>query len=411
MELNKAIKNRRSIREYKTKLVTDESIDELVDSFSLAPTSCNLQLASLVLVNDKETLVLMKKHVTGKVDWTNQLFVLVVNNTINYGNSAQEISAGMAVQNLMLKAEELGIGTCPIAGFSGKSYLKKLLNVPVEFDIPLLIFFGYKKELPKNHLIVPYRADKQIILSKNKFNNFYFKSTNNLNKWTLDEILEYRKRIFSVYYPRFRHGLWRNSLNDEFKTFLINSINGDCLCYYFWESGFLNQLNDNIDLYVYDDFDEYTNFLKSKYDINISKKFDKSKKFDNIFLANTLEFCKNREDVFKDISLKLSTSGSAKLLFFNYWGIFAIFFRTLNLIGLTNSVYEKSPFYKIGPYGFIKYSEVKTYLKENNLEIVEKKFIRTNCLGDKFNNKIIRYLISMTNIIFPENIKLKIKLK
>jgi nitroreductase len=407
MELRDVIKNRRSHREFADKLVSKIDIEKLVNAFSFAPTSCNLQLSSLILVNDKKLINLIKKKVTGKVSWTNQFFVLVINNSINYGNSAQEISAGMAVQNLMLQAEDMGIGTCPIAGFENKIYLKKLLNVPDNFDIPLLIFFGYKNMQPKNKLIIPYRAKQKLVLHENIFSrDLNFKFTNNLHEWTFDEIMEYRKRIFPVYYPRFKQGLWRDSLNLEFSYFLKNTENFDFLCYYFWEKGFLDLINKYDKIYVYDDFNDYVNFLKTNYDLKISNKFDSSKTFKYIFLANTLEFCKNKKEIFKDINLKLDSNGEATIIYFNYYGIFSLFFRFFRFIGLLTSVYEKSPFYKIGPYSFIKNSEINLLLKNNNLKIIKKKFINTSCLEDKFKNKFIKFILNRLNLFFPENIKL-----
>jgi nitroreductase len=409
MELDKVIKNRRSHREFEHNLVSNLHIDKLVEAFSLAPTSCNLQLSYLVLVNDKKILSLMKKNVTGKIDWTNQLFVLVINNSINYGNSAQKISAGMATQNLMLKAEDINIGTCPIAGFGNKKYLKKLLKVPNEYDIPLLIFFGYKKYNKNNILITPYRASKKLVFSKNIFsNNLIFKKTNDLRKWTFQEVMEYRKRIFSVYYPRFKHGLWRNSIDLEFKSFLKKSNKSDVLCYYFWEKGFLDLIEDRTKIYVYDDLVSYSVFLNSNFNLKISEKFDNMKLFKSIFLANTLEFSKNRDECFKDISLKLDADGIVTILYFNYNGLFSLFFRFLNLVGILGSVYENSPFYKVGPYSFIKNHEIKNYLNKNNLKIQNKSFLRTTCLEDKFNNKLIKWVLNKLNYLFPENIKLEV---
>lgn len=409
MKINTLINNRRSIRSFKPNLISKKDLDELINAFKNSPSSCNLQLSKLILIDNVSLLKKFEKHVTGKVSWTSQIFVLIVNNKINFENHAQYISLGMAVQNLILKAEELGIGTCPIAGFENKTFIKKNLNIPNNYDIPLLLFFGYKFNNSTKNFHIPYKTSD--LLSKNKFNfNFSFPDVSNLLMWKKSDIIEYRKRIMSVYYPRLSHGIWRNSLNHEYKLFLNSNKNNSKLIYFMWERNFFN-LNKYIENSYLVDYDlDYLDFMKVNHKYNFKKLGEKSdKKFDSVLIANTLEFQTDLKEIFKDI--KNNLNGNGTVIVFNYYGLFSLVFSILRTSGILKNVYHNSPFYKIGPYRFIKLIEIKKLLKENNLYIQRISYLKTNLLSDKIKNKYFNFLFKIINILFPENIKIEFSSK
>ncbi|NJL44365.1 MAG: hypothetical protein HC945_03565 [Nitrosarchaeum sp.] len=69
----------------------------------------------------------------------------------------------MIIQNLLLKATELGLAACPIAGFRGKQFLRKTLSIPSRYDTPLLVLIG---EPGKEEYYRPYRVSSKKIYSK-----------------------------------------------------------------------------------------------------------------------------------------------------------------------------------------------------------------------------------------------------
>jgi nitroreductase len=61
------------------------------------------------------------------------------------------LSVGLAIQNILLLAEELGIGACCLTGpLIAKNKLEKCFSIPVGWQIAALIMLGYADEVPKN---------------------------------------------------------------------------------------------------------------------------------------------------------------------------------------------------------------------------------------------------------------------
>ena len=54
----------------------------------------------------------------------------------------------MAAENLMLKAVELGLGTCAIKSYND-SAIRKILNIPERYRIEMLMSIGYPQGEPR----------------------------------------------------------------------------------------------------------------------------------------------------------------------------------------------------------------------------------------------------------------------
>ena len=54
----------------------------------------------------------------------------------------------MAAENLMLKAVELGLGTCAIKSYND-SAIRKILNIPERYRIEMLMSIGYPLGEPR----------------------------------------------------------------------------------------------------------------------------------------------------------------------------------------------------------------------------------------------------------------------
>ena len=64
-------------------------------------------------------------------------------------------------QNLVLRAWELGLGTCYI-GMLNRKKIKEILNIPNNYILPFVIIAGYPDENPK---ATPRKNIKDIILN------------------------------------------------------------------------------------------------------------------------------------------------------------------------------------------------------------------------------------------------------
>ena len=73
---------------------------------------------------------------------------------------------GAAMENMILVALEEGIGSCAI-GSVDRDKLSRILNIPGEYEIPLVLALGYRDESPVEDLFngsVKYWKDEEGVL-------------------------------------------------------------------------------------------------------------------------------------------------------------------------------------------------------------------------------------------------------
>ncbi len=155
MQLDKAIKSRKSVRRFLSKKPDWRKIIDAIDAARYAPMAGGIFSLRFVLVNDE-------KKIDAIGDATQQDFVrtaqyLLVacsrcNLTVNAFGKKGEIycrqQAGAALQNFMLKITEAGLGTCWIGHFD-EDEVKRTLHIPddvnVEVIFPIGNEFGFSK--------------------------------------------------------------------------------------------------------------------------------------------------------------------------------------------------------------------------------------------------------------------------
>lgn len=158
MELDNLIKERRSIRNFEKKEVSWKKINEILESFIYAPCAGGIQNWRLIVLKNKEQLneACFDQEPVAK---SNFLVVIcsdddeIVRNYKKDGKffAIQNTSAG--IQNMLLKAHSLEVGSCWIGAFD-KNEVKAILKIPENIDIHAIIAFGYADEKPK----IPLRA-------------------------------------------------------------------------------------------------------------------------------------------------------------------------------------------------------------------------------------------------------------
>ncbi|NIO19731.1 MAG: nitroreductase family protein [Candidatus Aenigmarchaeota archaeon] len=157
MELEEAIRNRRSIRSYKDRSVEDEKIEKILDAAHWAPSAGNLQSVEYIVVKDRETKEKLSSVSFGQAQPKKAPVNIVVcvnfPKISHYGErgvglySIQE--SGACIQNLMLMAHSLGLGTCWIGAFD-EERAKEILEVPENVRVVGIITVGYPDESPKS---------------------------------------------------------------------------------------------------------------------------------------------------------------------------------------------------------------------------------------------------------------------
>jgi nitroreductase len=156
MDVKKAIESGRSIRAYKNLPVDSKIIMELIDAARLAPSGCNSQPWRFKIVDDTFTKEKLKKNnvFLQSFVYTAPILIFCCADPNAYPKSkfvkgiddSYEFRAlrdlSIACQNLVLRATELGLGTCYI-GWMNKTKAKKILNIPKRFVLPYAIALGY----------------------------------------------------------------------------------------------------------------------------------------------------------------------------------------------------------------------------------------------------------------------------
>ena len=157
MDLMEAIKERRSIRKYRSDPVPESSLQTVLEAVRWAPSWANTQCWEVVVIRDQKT----KSDLTAALSKGNPSFASMTDapmllvlcgrkGTSGYyrGQVATVkgdwlmFDTGLAMQNLCLAAHALGLGTVIIGLFDHKK-VEEILGVPKEVEVVAMTPLGY----------------------------------------------------------------------------------------------------------------------------------------------------------------------------------------------------------------------------------------------------------------------------
>jgi nitroreductase len=166
MEVQEAIKKRRSMRRFTNKKVSDKIVLGAIEAGIWAPAAGNVQDKEFIIIRDKGKKQELVSAVFNQVWVAHAPVVIVLVSDINklrlkFKQRAEfyaTISAGAAMQNILLYLVSQGLQGTHV-GLYDELKVKRLLGIPEGKRVFSVIAFGYPAEKPA----VPYRADlKQI---------------------------------------------------------------------------------------------------------------------------------------------------------------------------------------------------------------------------------------------------------
>ena len=220
MELKQAIWGRRSIRKFKRKKIERKTIDKILEAGVQAPSSCNQQMYYFILIENNFIKKALEER--AKFKWLdripNPIFVICDK---RYGNErfANLQGASASIQNMILFAYSINIGSCWIAGYGDKAIVKEILNIPSYFHILGCIGFGYPDEKP----LKPLKRDIKEISFVDR-TNFPKDGSNNPDKWEFKEINNLAERAIFAKSPDIGYySLFDSQFKNEIR-FLSNKI-------------------------------------------------------------------------------------------------------------------------------------------------------------------------------------------
>jgi nitroreductase len=151
------VKNRQSDRKYLDRPVEEEKLLRCLEAARLAPSACNAQPWTFIVVDDPELKNAVADQTSGGLipinHFTRQapVHVVVVMEKPNFTSGLGEmikdkkytlIDVGVAASHFCLQAASEGLGTCMIGWFN-EVKVKKLLNIPENKRAMLIITLGY----------------------------------------------------------------------------------------------------------------------------------------------------------------------------------------------------------------------------------------------------------------------------
>ncbi|MFO8100894.1 MAG: nitroreductase family protein [Dehalococcoidia bacterium] len=163
MDLMQAIRERRSIRKFKSGPVSEDMVNALLEAGLWAPSWANTQCWRFVVVTDDEVKAALagtmsKGNPAGEAVRNAPVIIVICAELKQAGYYKGEpatdkgdwcmFDAGLAAQNIMLTAHALGLATVPVGLFDA-SKAAEILQVPSNVAVVLLLPAGYPAEEPK----------------------------------------------------------------------------------------------------------------------------------------------------------------------------------------------------------------------------------------------------------------------
>ena len=177
MELFEAIHKRRAVRFYRPDPVSRESILKILDAANWAPSALNRQQWEFLIITGKKILELGESYRSTLDEYLSHwdsspmrgfitrdefirfagtyggapvvIVVLTPVDELPNFHLANIESASAAVENLLLAATALGLGTCWMTGpLRDESGLRRILAIPDEKEIVAVTPLGYPEKIP-----------------------------------------------------------------------------------------------------------------------------------------------------------------------------------------------------------------------------------------------------------------------
>lgn len=158
MDILELVSSRQSVRAFDPdRAVEREKLDRIIEVARLAPSACNAQPWSFVLVDDPELKNKIadatSSRVLGMNHFTKQapVHLLLVEEKVNISSGIggwvkkkdfAQMDLGIVAAHIVLAAQAEGLGTC-IVGWFDEDKVKDLLHIPASKRVWLSIVIGY----------------------------------------------------------------------------------------------------------------------------------------------------------------------------------------------------------------------------------------------------------------------------
>ena len=147
MDVMQAIKKRYSVRDYQERLVEETKLKSILEAARLAPSANNLQEWRFIVVQDKDSRRRLMKAAKNQA-FVGEAPVVIAccaqtdNHVMSCGQLCYPIDVAIAIEHMVLKAVEEGLGTCWVGAFY-EGEVKDVLDIPKDIRVVELLTLGY----------------------------------------------------------------------------------------------------------------------------------------------------------------------------------------------------------------------------------------------------------------------------
>jgi len=147
----KTIFDRRSVRKYTMKKISEQDILKIIKAGMWAPSGLNNQPWRFCIIRDKN----LKKPLANLTKYSSVIISSDVCISIHYNHSSAYdrdkdlMSIGACIQNMLLASEAIGLGSVWLGEIlKNKNDANRLLNIDVGNELMAIIALGYPAESP-----------------------------------------------------------------------------------------------------------------------------------------------------------------------------------------------------------------------------------------------------------------------
>ncbi len=143
MEFSDVLRTRRAVRSYRRDPVPQDKLDRLKEALQLAPSGNNREPYRFIFVLDPAKRERIAREACHQ-DFIKDAPVIMA----ACCEKGYSFDTAIAVDHMVLAATNEGLGTCWIGWFE-RDVVRRILNVPDNMEIPILVTIGYKAVEPE----------------------------------------------------------------------------------------------------------------------------------------------------------------------------------------------------------------------------------------------------------------------
>lgn len=157
-KLLNVFKNRRSIRKFKDEKIKTAKVEQILRAGLLAPSSKNKNPVEFIIIEDKETMKLLKKCKAKGAEALNSAPCAIVIIADSQLSDVWIEDSAVATTFIQLAAEEQGLGSVWIQmrkrfndNGDAEDEVRNILDIPENYGVLGIVALGYKDEEKQPH--------------------------------------------------------------------------------------------------------------------------------------------------------------------------------------------------------------------------------------------------------------------